>query len=530
MVKGKISLKIIFLLLISNVVVISLFVGLSAFKNNLEEYKELNKQIEQKRLLLPQYLVKPLTDRSDQTASRLVKKELVERILLVEIQQQDVLAIAVRLATGDFLCGRTKDEAGNSLQITTDEHYSALINSSLSEVYQRLNHKILDEKGQLIGHVHLFFTDTARKLANFEYIKSLLAQSVIQAGISIIIIFLSSLLIIVRPLRTIVKKTKELAEKRGDLTQKLAINSEDEIGQLAGYLNKFIDSLNEQLWQIKESATTLNHSIDDLSLTSYKIVTTSNHQAASVKEIVSTMEDSDSLTKSIATGSHDVVELAQNSKKNVQEGYSIMQSNQQKMDEIKITNARVLSQVRHLDESIKNISKILNIITSVADQTKIIAFNAELDAFQAGAAGKNFEIVANEIRRLADNTIHSTKEIKKSLEEIQNAARHLNISSQENAQKISEGWQLSNKVEKVFDNILHSSEVSTQAAEKINLSIRQNSTALEQIFVTLKQLAAGVSEIAETTQNMSTSSNDIKQMANNLEQIVHHYHLKPHTD
>ena len=70
-----------------------------------------------------------------------------------------------------------------------------------------------------------------------------------------------------------------------------------------------------------------------------------------------------------------------------------------------------ISGIKMLGEKIESIWDIVNIINGIADQTKIIAFNAELEASAAGEAGKNFQIVATEIRRLADSTVSSTNEI-----------------------------------------------------------------------------------------------------------------------
>lgn len=522
--KNRIALKIIIILLLSNFLAGGLFLGWIYIDKNKAEYHALQTELVKLDKSIPANIEQALAGTLPDKATAIAQ---VAREIKTAMEAPDLQAIVVHLPGGQFFYGQVKEVNEESKTILSAEHYSALLTSALRNPYQRTSHKLLAADRSETGSVQLFFTDASRKNTTRLAVRSILIPLLTLILLSVFLTFFCIYILMVRPLRAVLKKTTELSEKQGNLTKKLTIHSHDEIGQLARFLNTFIDGLNEQFGQIKESSESLNHSITELSETSHKIASTSNHQAAAVKEIVATMEDSDKLTKSISAGSHEVVELSQSSKKNVQEGFTIIQMNQQKMDEIKITNAKVLSQIRHLDESIKNILKILTIINSIADQTKIIAFNAELEAFQAGEAGKNFEIVANEIRRLADNTIHSTKEIQKSLAEIQNAAKHVNLSSQESAEKISEGWQLSSKVETLFDNILHSSEVSTQAAEKINLSIKQNSAALEQIFITLKQLASGVAEIAETTQDMNISSTGIRQLINNLEKIVREHGLKP---
>jgi methyl-accepting chemotaxis protein len=130
------------------------------------------------------------------------------------------------------------------------------------------------------------------------------------------------------------------------------------------------------------------------------------------------------------------------------------------MSDIQETSVDTIGGIKNLGDQIKSIWDILGIINSVASQTKIIAFNAELEASAAGEKGRNFEIVASEIRRLADNTVLSTQEIKEKINEIQRASNNLILAGEEEADRISEGWELSKKIQEIFTDLLSFTETS----------------------------------------------------------------------
>ena len=138
-----------------------------------------------------------------------------------------------------------------------------------------------------------------------------------------------------------------------------------------------------------------------------------------MKQVVSTMEDSDNLTKKVGTQIQDVASMSVATRENVEEGFSIIQGNLEKMSEVKEANEKTIAGIRSLNDEIAGIWEIVKMINSIAGQIKMIAFNAELEASSAGEAGKNFEIVANEIRRLADSTVSSTAQIRQKIQTIQ---------------------------------------------------------------------------------------------------------------
>ncbi|MCP4399850.1 MAG: PAS domain-containing protein [bacterium] len=296
-------------------------------------------------------------------------------------------------------------------------------------------------------------------------------------------------------------------------------------GEMSGAMVVVVDqtAIRQVINNAGETAAVLLGSVQDLTISSQEISSTSNQQAAAVKEMVSTMEDSDQLAKSIASKINEVAKITNTTQSMVIDGFSIIKNSLAKMDEIKVSNAETILEIKALGDKIDSIWEIVNMISGIADQTKIIAFNAELEASSAGDAGKNFQIVASEIRRLADGTVTSTNEIKTKINEIQHSSDTLIMASEEGTVKITEGWELSDNLQKVFEKISGSSNISASAADQIALSINQQVSAFEQILVTLKQTSEGIDNFVVSTKATTDASEMLKEMADRLHVAIDEY-------
>ncbi|HQO01311.1 MAG TPA: methyl-accepting chemotaxis protein [Spirochaetota bacterium] len=328
---------------------------------------------------------------------------------------------------------------------------------------------------------------------------------------------------ILRPLTKIRKITDEVSS--GNLASTIDIVSRDEFGQMARDFTTIIKNFRELLGKVKQTTEVLTESIQDLTVSSKEISSTSNQQAAAVKEIVTTMEDSDSLSKQVASRIDEVARIASQTKDFVEKGFSLIRETLDKMEEIQNTNAESITGVRSLGTQIESIWDVVNIINGIADQTKIIAFNAELEASAAGDAGKNFQIVASEVRRLADSTVSSTNEIRQKIDEIQRSSDNLVLSTEKGTERIREGWERSTKLREVFDEILNSAEVSAASSEQIVASVNQQVSAFEQILITLRQISQGIDDFVVSTRSTTSASESMKGIGSELSAILDRYKI-----
>ncbi|MCQ2592842.1 MAG: methyl-accepting chemotaxis protein [Treponema sp.] len=287
-------------------------------------------------------------------------------------------------------------------------------------------------------------------------------------------------------------------------------------------INKAVGMFKKIFTKTGDVAVHVTEATESLESLSTETASTALEQSTGVKEIVSTMEDADQLFKNIEGKVGDVSLVANKTASEVQTGINSLAENMQKMQQITEANMETISGIKALSEKINSIWEIVNIINSIADQTKIIAFNAELEASSAGEAGKNFHIVANEIRRLADGTMESTHEIKERITEIQHSSDNLIITSEGGTEKIHEGCELTEKVSQNFNSIKSAAEITVESAQDIQIIVAQQTAAFEQIVVTLKQISAGADSFSASTQTIRNAAENLQTLADSMRNIIQH--------
>jgi methyl-accepting chemotaxis protein len=193
------------------------------------------------------------------------------------------------------------------------------------------------------------------------------------------------------------------------------------------------------------------------------------------------------------------------------------------MEGIRDENLKIISEIRNLTDMIGRISEAIRIIDGIADQTKLIAFNASLEASSSGESGARFSVVAGEIRRFADNVVESTREIKQKIEEVQGASQTLIAEANNGSKQIEMGYERMGEQKIVFEHIVENSQnVATRSQQISNLS-KQQELASSQIFTALKEISAGVKQFVTATSSTSTIAESLNGMSEELKDKVNRY-------
>jgi methyl-accepting chemotaxis protein len=264
-------------------------------------------------------------------------------------------------------------------------------------------------------------------------------------------------------------------------------------------------------------------SVYDLSASAKEITTTANEQSASVSEIVSTMENSKNLSEQMAAKTTEVADLSKQTQELSLKGAELRDANQEMMEDIRVQNGKIINEIRNLTDMIVRINEAIGIIDSIADQTKLIAFNASLEASSSGEVGARFSVVAGEIRRFAGNVVDSTSEIKQKIEEVQAASQSLIAEANNGFKQIDQGYERMVEQKAVFENIVENSQnVATRSQQISNLS-KQQEYASAQIFAALKEISAGVKQFVNATASTSKIADKLKVMSSGLQDTVGKY-------
>jgi methyl-accepting chemotaxis protein len=262
----------------------------------------------------------------------------------------------------------------------------------------------------------------------------------------------------------------------------------------------------------RNMAGSIQKSTDEIFLSSKDIFSTANNQAASVQEIESTINENSQIAVEIAEKTSSVATIATKMETDVIHGFSVLERNIDQLGDIKKKNDGVISGIISLGNKIIKIRDIVKNINVITDQTKVIAFNAALEAASAGEKGKRFAVVASEVNRLADDISRLTKQIRENVEEIQNSSSSLIISSEESADKITEGNNLIKELEDIFREIRSGAEITSNQAQIITVSTQKQLKSTEQINTAITEISKGLSNFIVSTKIATSSAENLSNM------------------
>lgn len=302
-------------------------------------------------------------------------------------------------------------------------------------------------------------------------------------------------------------------------TESLKTDLFDEISYNYYLANQIIMFMKKVISKSKEIGTKIDEYSKDLVRISTQTQATAVEQSVGTAEILSIMNEADKLSHEIESKTTEVSSIASKTAESVQSGTQFLADNMVKMFAIYRANTSTTNGIRAVNEKINSIWEIVSIINSIADQTKIIAFNAELESTNVNENGRNFRNVSNEIRRLANGTMDRTKEIKERINEVQLASDKLLQSSQKCTEKINQGMELIESLENSFTIISKSASETAESSEEIEGRIKQETEAFEQIVSTLQQVGKNIENlslstktITDTSENLQTDSNELSNL------------------
>ncbi|MCL2229518.1 MAG: methyl-accepting chemotaxis protein [Treponema sp.] len=272
--------------------------------------------------------------------------------------------------------------------------------------------------------------------------------------------------------------------------------------------------------QTKTMAKVIKKSTDEIFLSSKDIFSTANNQAASIQEIESTISENTKIAGEIQDKTTSVANISSKMENDVIHGFSVLGHNVEQLIDIKKKNDGVIAGIISLGNKILKIRDIVKNINTITDQTKVIAFNAALEAASAGDKGKRFSVVASEVNRLADDISVLTKQIRENVEEIQNSSSSLIISSEESADKITEGNHLIKELEDIFREIRSGAEITSNQAQTISVFSHKQLKSSEHINIAISDISKGLFSFIQSTKVATSSAEGLTEMIKELDTIL----------
>ncbi|ATB32853.1 methyl-accepting chemotaxis protein [Melittangium boletus] len=308
--------------------------------------------------------------------------------------------------------------------------------------------------------------------------------------------------------------------REGDLASWNTTTEDAQLGPLLEGFGKVIETLRTFVREINEAALRLSSSSNQVLAASTQHETSSTEQAAAIHETTATMEELKHASAQIAENAGSVARVAEETLGAARAGRGAIGEFIQAMQQIRSDGVAVADSITKLSKRVERIGTVVEVIDEIADRSDLLALNAALEGSRAGEAGKGFSIVAAEMRRLAENVMESTKEIKNLITEIREATAAAGTAAEASKEATESGEKLGAVAAQAVEGILAGVQETSDAARVINLATQQQRTATEQVVASMAEIEDVTRQTTSASKQATGAAAELNQLAGRLAELI----------
>ncbi len=322
----------------------------------------------------------------------------------------------------------------------------------------------------------------------------------------------------IRPIQEVEEVIRETAQ--GDLTRTVVPRTEDEIGSLMTHFNEMVTKIREVVTKQREEASRVMEVSRGMIGKLDGIRSRTDHEAEMITLAARETEMLSSSIKSIAVNTRDVALLSTRTDREAVRGLESIQRAGQELSRISGVVSDATKSILELGKSSEEISQIVTIIDEIAEQTNLLALNAAIEAARAGEQGKGFAVVADEVRKLAERTTRSTREISETIKSIQiqteKSVRAMSTGSKEMIDLLSVVEEASTLLVGITAAV---NQVTVRVNEIAEATTRQNE-AVVHVSEAVESSARGMEVIRQNAKESTEAGNEMDSRMKELERYL----------
>lgn len=275
--------------------------------------------------------------------------------------------------------------------------------------------------------------------------------------------------------------------------------------------------------QLQSAADQLNQASLNILMATSSQSTSASEQAAAINEITSTINEIKQTSQQALEKAQAVIDVAERSVEASKVGGRAVEQSIEGMHKIKEQVESIAERILALSEQTQQIGEIIATVNDIAEQSKLLALNASIEAAKAGEHGKGFAVVSMEIRNLAEQSKQATVQVRKILGEIQKATNSAVIVTEEGSKRVETGVELANSAGVNIHQLTEAIEESARMAKQIAASAKQQSIGMEQVSVAMASINRASIENVKSIKQTEQVSRSLGALTGQINKLIEEF-------
>ncbi|ALR15550.1 methyl-accepting chemotaxis protein [Vibrio natriegens] len=388
--------------------------------------------------------------------------------------------------------------------------------------------QLADETMLLLDQVSLAASDLINERENVvnTTIKTVSLMVIIAAVVISIIIFATLVGLrswTNRGLKSVLSRLSALTEH--DFREKADEVGPEELKEVARKLNLVIDSTYDSISTVTRNCETLYQTAEISHTAAEQTNEGLSKQNEALVSMVTTITQLEASIREIAMVTNASAEDALVATTQTEKGVEVVELNRARLEALETSFTMNEQSILELDERVKQIREMVDMISGIADNTNLLALNAAIEAARAGEQGRGFAVVADEVRKLASDTSQQTTNIRAMMNELTTAAERSRQAVSDSREEMTHALESSHEVKLVFSDINNAVKLIQERVEQISVATEEQERATADVSQSIAQISEQGEQTKLRLESMVESSEQVAEIAGHQQAMLHKYDL-----